>query len=83
MANNQDLKNLVDWGRYNRAVVRAVQLRNFTGYEVIDPGRLNCEPILEKGRLYSMDQIAAINERLNRAAGRYNPSRWAAFIDQA
>lgn len=80
---NRDLKQLIEWGRYKRAVVKAVQLGNLTGYHVIDPGRLNGYNILDPKRFYRMDDIVAITRRINRAAGRENSKTWAQLIDQA
>lgn len=78
----KDFKNMVFWGCYNKAMVREINRGCFTGYEVIRPGRINGEPILDESTIYSTDVLDKINSNLNRRAGNIFPSRWVQFIER-
>lgn len=79
---NQMLAQIVEYGRYKKARVQAIQLGDRAVYRVIDPGRLDGEEILDYRKTYSMDEIYRITSNLNKSIGRENPSRWITFIDE-
>jgi hypothetical protein len=82
MVREKELVQIVEFGRYKKAVVTGVQMGDTVVYRVLKPGRLNGKPILDIRKKYSMDAIFRVNEKINRRLGVENPSRWTAFIDE-
>jgi hypothetical protein len=82
MNREKQLFEIVEFGRYKKAVVTAVQLGDAVVYRVVQPGRLNGRPILDFRKNYSMDAIFRVNQNINRKLGVENPSRWTAFVDE-
>ena len=78
----KDFRNSVNWGYFTTALVRPVHFESHTRYEVVRPGRINGEDILDKNKIYSMDILDRINRKLNQRAGRFHASFWIQFIDQ-